>query len=179
MRRTASTIAVIGLVGCGGTTPPPEDPKQPPEFEGEQPPAALESTMTVPEEADHELVEQEPTLKKDDEEEEATTGTEPEFTEGMSVNEAIKAVPQGSERLNLGPEVLGKPLADPKVYAPCKLTPNQSFKLKVAVWDGRAVGIDISTKPKNEKVEQCVAEQVRKIEWSDKVKSLNTVDYAL
>jgi len=95
----------------------------------------------------------------------------------MSVNDAINAVPPAAERENIEPEVLGKPLSDPKLYEPCKLGAGAHFKLKVAVWDGRAVGIDVSTTPNNPKLSECIKAEVMKVTWPDKVKSLNTVEY--
>ncbi|HTM45522.1 MAG TPA: hypothetical protein VL137_11235 [Polyangiaceae bacterium] len=101
---------------------------------------------------------------------------EPAFTEGMSVSEAINAVPKGTEYLSLDPETLGRPLADLSLYKPCNLTPAQHFKLRVAVWDGKAVGIDVTSA--NKKLAECVRQQVSQVQWHDKVKSINTVDYS-
>ena len=97
----------------------------------------------------------------------------------MSVNDAINAVPQGSARVHVDPDALGKPLMDASVYKPCKLRPAQHFKIRVAVWNGKAVGVDVTAKPKNTKLEECIKEQIRGLDWKDKVPSLNTVEYAL
>lgn len=106
------------------------------------------------------------------------TTPEPEFTEGMSVNEATKAVPSGIERRNIDQETLGKPLQDMSVYEPCK-PGSARVKLKVAVWDGRAVGIDVTTTPKNEKLATCIKQRISELKWEKKVKSLNTIEYQL
>lgn len=111
-------------------------------------------------------------------EENAKSVAEPEFKEGMSVNEAMAAVPDGGDRLNIEQEALSRPLMEEAVYEPCKLG-NRHFKLKVAVWDGKAVGIDVTTTPKNEQLADCIKTQVRQLTWKDKVKSLNTVSYEL
>ncbi|MFZ5892946.1 MAG: hypothetical protein ACOY0T_17935 [Myxococcota bacterium] len=103
---------------------------------------------------------------------------EPEFTEGMSVDEATKAVPAGIERRNIDQETLGKPLQDVSVYEPCK-PGSARVKLKVAVWDGRAVGIDVTTTPKNEKLAGCIKQRISELKWEKKVKSLNTIEYQL
>jgi hypothetical protein len=103
---------------------------------------------------------------------------EPEFTQGMSVDEATKAVPSGIERRNIDQETLGKPLQDMSVYEPCK-PGSARVKLKVAVWDGRAVGIDVTTTPKNEKLATCVKQRISELKWEKKVKSLNTIEYQL
>jgi hypothetical protein len=108
---------------------------------------------------------------------ESTSASEPEFTDGMSVNEAINAVPQGTERVNIEEEELSRPLLDGKLYEPCKPKPNQHFTVRVAIWDGRAVGIDVTPQPKNDALAACVKEQVRTVTWRGAVKSLNTVEY--
>jgi hypothetical protein len=47
------------------------------------------------------------------------------------------------------------------------------------VWDGKAVGLDLTTTPKSQKFADCIAERLRSITWPDKVKSLNIVEYSL
>jgi hypothetical protein len=102
----------------------------------------------------------------------------PTFKENGSVKEAIDAVPQGTQRLNIDQEALGRPLSDTALYEPCK-PGNQRFKAKIAVWDGKAVGLDLTTTPKSQKFADCIAERLRSITWPDKVKSLNIVEYSL
>ena len=97
----------------------------------------------------------------------------------MSVDEAVAAVPRDAQRMNLDSDALGKPLTDQALYEPCKLGAKQHFKLRVAIWNGKAVGLDVSTEPKNPKVEACIAAQIRALTWRDKVPSLNTVEYAM
>jgi hypothetical protein len=65
---------------------------------------------------------------------------------------------------------------DPKLYESCKLG-IAHFKVKVAVWDGKAVGIDLTTIPNNPKLGDCIKGRIREVTWKDKVKSLNTVEY--
>jgi hypothetical protein len=100
----------------------------------------------------------------------------PKFKENGSVLDAINAVPQGTPRVNIDQEDLGRPLNNPDLYEPCK-PGSAHFKAKVAVWDGKAVGLDLTTTPKNAKFAACIAERIRSIAWPDKVKSLNTVEY--
>ena len=100
---------------------------------------------------------------------------QPAFTPGMSVAEAIEAVPNSAEFSGLDVETLSRPLHEPEIFTPCNLKPHHHFTLKVAVWDGRAVGVDV--KSTNNSLAECVAEQVRAQEWPQRVKSLNTVDY--
>ncbi|HET9930212.1 MAG TPA: hypothetical protein VFQ35_05985 [Polyangiaceae bacterium] len=106
------------------------------------------------------------------------SAAEPQFTEGMSVDEAIKAVPAGIERRNIDQETLGKPLQDVSVYEPCK-PGSAHVKIKVAVWDGRAVGVDVTSTPKNEKLSSCIKQKISELKWEKKVKSLNTIEYQL
>lgn len=101
---------------------------------------------------------------------------EPEFTENMSVNDALNAVPQDSETKNIDTETLGKPLANLEAYESCK-PGGAKVKLRVAVWDGRAVGVDATTTPANERLTSCIKEKVRGFTWEKKVKSLNTIEY--
>jgi hypothetical protein len=100
---------------------------------------------------------------------------EPEFKDGMSVNDAINAVPQGTPRENIDQETLGEPLKDQKTWASCKLTPADHFRINVAIWNGRAVGVDVDSK--NKRVADCIKQAVRSVVWRDKVKSLNIVEY--
>ncbi len=100
----------------------------------------------------------------------------PSFPDNASVAQAIAAVPKGTQRSNIDAETLGEPLNKPELYAPCKAG-SQHFKLKVAVWNGKAVGIDVTTT--NKALAECVKKQIQGIEWRDKVKSLNTVEYSM
>jgi hypothetical protein len=95
----------------------------------------------------------------------------------MSVSEAQAAVPPDADRLNMDQEVLAVPLQDSELYAPCKLGGGH-FTANVAVWDGRVVGLDLETQPKNPSLAKCLSDQIRKVRWRDKVKSLNTVQFS-
>ncbi len=98
---------------------------------------------------------------------------EPTFKEGMSVNDAVNAIPQGYERMEIEQEALNQPLMNQEVYKSCKLAASQHFEIKYAVWDGRAVGMDIKTMPNNKNAETCLRGLVKGIVWRDKVHSLN------
>lgn len=111
------------------------------------------------------------TVKADDK-----APAEPVFTEGMSVDEAIKAVPPGIERRNIDQETLGKPLQDASLYEACK-PGSARFKVRVAVWNGKAVGIDLTVTPKNDKLAACIRDKIAQVTWEKKVKSLNTIEY--
>lgn len=101
---------------------------------------------------------------------------EPVFSDNMSVDEAIRAVPPGAERRNIDQETLGKPLQDLSIYEACK-PGSARFKVRVAVWNGKAVGIDLTVTPKNEKLADCIKNKIREVTWEKKVKSLNTIEY--
>jgi hypothetical protein len=107
---------------------------------------------------------------------EKPAAAEPAFPEDASVAQAIAAVPKGTQRANIEPDVLGEPLQNVSLYAPCNVG-SQHFKVKVAVWGGHAVGVDVSTP--NTKLAACVKKQVRTVEWHDKVQSLNTVEFSM
>jgi len=63
------------------------------------------------------------------------------------------------------------------VYEPCK--PGAAkVKLRIAVWDGKVVGSDVTTTPKNDKLASCIKDRLNTLTWDAKVKSLNTVDYS-
>lgn len=163
-------VALLFVGACGGSQPPPESPEP-----------ALEEPKPEPKpESSEEPKAEEPTGEegkgKGDGEGKAPAA-DPTFKEDSSVDEAIAAVPQGTPRVNVEQDRLAKPLMDENLYKPCKMAPNQHFKLKVAIWDGKAVGIDLTATPKNEKVVACIKQQINGITWKDKVKSLNTVEY--
>jgi len=106
----------------------------------------------------------------------AEEGADVKFPEGASVAEAVAAVPKGTQRANLDTETLAEPLQEQKLWAPCNVGA-QHFKVKVAVWNGRAVGVDVTTS--NKALASCVEKQVRSVEWRDKVRSLNSVEYSM
>src|SRR5438045_73466 len=86
------------------------------------------------------------------------------------------AGPDSAERANTDQETLSMPIQDPNVYEPCK--PGAArIKMKIAVWDGKAVGLDVTSTPKNEKLVSCIKDQIKKLSWKAHVKSLNTVEY--
>jgi len=160
----------VFVVACGGAAPPPEEP------------APAEPNLSTDEVEQPELKDQPNTSSAEKpeggEKPEAAPAKEPEFKEGASVQDAMNSIPQGTARINLDQETLGQPLTNPEVYASCKLGPAQHFKLKVAIWDGKAVGVDVDTQPPNKRAAECVDKVVRGITWKDKVKSLNTVEFS-
>jgi hypothetical protein len=106
----------------------------------------------------------------------ADVGPSPTFPENASVAQAIAAVPTGTTRANIDQETLGEPLQNEAVYAPCNVG-TQHFKLRVAVWNGQAVGVDVTTP--NKSLAACIDKRVREVEWRHKVRSLNTVEYSM
>lgn len=152
------------LIACGGTTPAAESP------EAEPAPEATESSPPPPPAPESTGEEETPAPAP------AASTPDPTFPENASVDDAIKAVPQGVERRNIDPETLAKPLQDLSIYEPCK--PGAAkVKMRIAVWDGKAVGIDLTVAPKNDKLADCIKTKLREITWEKKVKSLNTIEY--
>lgn len=98
-----------------------------------------------------------------------------EFPAHATVDQAIKAIPQGQPRINMADEALRAPLLDLKRYDRCKIPRSTKVSMTIAVYDGAAVGADITSKPKNAKIEECVDGVVRNMTWN-KVPSLNTVN---
>lgn len=167
MRELAAfSVLSLCLAACGGSEPAPQAP------DAESPPSAEVAPAPAPPPA--------PTAEEPKEEPkpaEKPAVAEPTFTEGMSVAEAVKAVPQGAERSNIDQETLSKPIQDFAVYEPCK-PGTAKIKLNIAVWEGKAVGIDVTTTPKNDKLAACVKDRIKGLTWQAKVKSLNTVEYS-
>jgi hypothetical protein len=163
-------VGFVLLTACGGSTPPAEEP--------DDYAAVDDSPDDVEQTAAGEKASSPGPATEQRGGDSTAAPAEPEFKPGMSVNEAIDAVPPGVERANIEQDALARPLMDPKLYEPCKLGTSH-FKLKVAVWDGKAVGIDLTTTPKNDKLTECLRNQIGQLEWQDKVKSLNTVEYQL
>jgi hypothetical protein len=165
-------VSIFGLAlvlaACGGSTPPAEDPSTAsPATETTPPPAPApksDEAATKPE------AESAPPKKED--------VPEPTFTPDMSVEDAIKAIPQGTERVNVDQETMSKPLQEESLYEPCK-PGSTHFKLRIAVWRGKAVAIDLSTTPKNPKLSECLKGRIRELTWPAKVPSLNTVEYSM
>ena len=161
----------LALPACGGSQP---DAAAPPESAS----SAEESPKTQdPPEPDQSESDKPDSAKPAEGGAKKAEVPTPEFKANGSVLEAINAVPQGTPRLNVEQEALAAPLNKVEIYEPCK--PGSShFKAKVAVWDGKAVGLDLTTAPKNQRFADCVAEKIRGITWQDKVKSLNIVEYS-
>lgn len=153
-----SLVALGALASCAKP--------QPAESPEEDPSSVLESEPSAP-----------PPRESEDQTEATPADEEPTFTPGMGVEEAIAAVPSTAQRIQIEDEVLAEPLKDPAVYEPCKLKGHEHFTLRVAVWQGRAVGLDVTTKPKNAELESCLRTQIERLEWKDKVASLNTVEF--
>jgi hypothetical protein len=169
--RLACCCPLVLAFACGGNCPEaktPDDEPPPTTSAMSEEPLDDETSESQAEESEDETTEDEAA------DEAPPKAAEPDFPPNASVDEAIAAVPQGSERLNLDNETLAKPLQNPDLYEPCN-PGSQHFTLKIAVWNGRAVGVDVKTK--NQKLAECLAGRIREIEWDDKVPSLNTIEY--
>ena len=170
---------LFGLAACAGgaaSTPPPETPATAAE------PAAVTNTApaAAPAAADDSQESKAKSLGGASSTPTAAPSTSTpapakiEFPAHGTVDQAIKAIPQGQPRMNMADEDLRAPLLDLKRYDKCKVPRSTHVTMYVAVYDGAAVGADISSKPKSVKIEECVDEVVRGMTWK-KVPSLNTV----
>lgn len=170
MRATRWSVAfcISMAMGCGGATQAAEAPDAESETASERTPSD-ESSDSDAENGDSDAAASE---KK----EPSAAPVEPAFTPDMSVEQAQAAVPVGTERQNIEQEALGRPLQEPGVFDSCKLG-TAKFKVRVAVWNGKAVGIDLETTPKNPSLAECLKARVRELTWPDKVRSLNTVEF--
>ncbi len=159
-------------VGCGGSQAGPKQPQGESAEHSSEP----ESKPSASDEASApEATESKPSAGPEGKPE-SSTGSEPTFPEGASVDQAAAAVPKGAARANIDPDRLAEPLQQESVYEPCKVG-SQHFKLRVAVWAGHAVGVDVTTA--NKKLSECIDKQVRALSWPDKIHSLNTVEFSL
>jgi hypothetical protein len=164
----------LALAACGGgaaSTPPPDTPTAQTPAAKETPPAAEKTaTSETPEST------KAPSLAAATTPTAATASTPPkiEFPPHATVDQAIRAIPQGQPRTNMADDALRAPLLDLKRYDKCKVPHSTKVTMTVAVYDGAAVGLDISSKPKSAKIEECVDGVVRGMTWN-KVPSLNTV----
>lgn len=171
MRKTllcVDTMLFLGALSLGCSpkdVPPPEDPV--PTLTPSEPTASSGTSPGLIGLTDEREAQPEPA---------PAPPKEPEFTEGMTVSQAIDAA-QGTDRIEIEQEVLAEPIVSPELYAPCKLKANQRFKVRVAIWDGRVVGMDLSLTPKNDSAEQCIRTQVQGVTWKKRTKSLSTFEF--
>jgi len=182
--RYSFILLSLGMIGCGGGSCPRAADATTASTDGAgsapAPESSTETATTQPAEETKSETAAKTTTTTDEGTSEAkhepTPVIAPEFPDHASVSQAIAAIPRGAERANIDPGDLAEPLQSQSVYEPCKVGA-QHFKLKVAVWNGRAVGVDVETA--NKKLAECIDTQVRSIEWRQKVRSLNTVEYAM
>jgi len=165
--QTAALFSSLLLAAaCGGATTPVSSPA-----EGSGPVLPDKTEATPPAE---ETAQADETPPKKAAKEEIP---EPTFTPDMSVDDAINAT-KLTERMNVDQETMSKPLEDEALYAPCK-PGTAHFTFRVAVWRGKAVAIDMTTTPKNDKLAECLKGRIRGLTWPAKVPSLNTVGYSM
>ena len=169
MRILGYGLVVLLLVACGGGDKEPVVPPPPPEDPSEaSDPTWVTDDSTPADEPD-------PVEARPNEEEEKAL-TAPEFTPGMTVNQAISAVPSHYDYVGIDQEVLAKPLMDIDTYKECNVTPNEHFQVKIAVWNGKVVGADVKAATPAKK--ECIDRVVRGLEYNDQVESINTVEYS-
>ncbi len=165
LRTTLIAALTLALGACGGAAPEPEYPSETtPNEEAADPSWETEESTGEASEPEAEAEQPKGERKK------------PEFTEGMGVDEAIAAVPEDYEYIGLDQDVLAKPLTQLDTYKDCKVKQSDKFKVRIAVWDGKVVGANV-TSP-NKVLAQCIDGVVRKLEYKDRVEAINTVEYS-
>lgn len=170
MRCGSLVFCLLAAVACGGSQKSAESPDS---YGGDEfGDAGKDFEPTVEDEGPPKAAEDEADEKESSNAKEEAL-PEPQFVDGGSVDQAINAVPQGLPRENMEEEEINKPLLDMSIYSPCKLSANQHFTIKFAIWQGKVVGLDLTTTPKNAKAEECLREVVSRVSWRDKAKSLN------
>lgn len=164
---SCTAVLALALGACGGNTASPEYPTEPAPKE-EAADESWETGDSKPSDAE----------QPSDAPADAASGErkKPEFTEGMTVDQAISAVPEDYEYIGLDQEVLAKPLTQLETYKDCKVKQSDKFKVRIAVWDGRVVGANVTSH--NKALAQCIDGLVRKLEYKDRVESINTVEYS-
>jgi hypothetical protein len=184
-RATIWGLLCIGLSACGGSCPEAENASsasaetKPAESTSE---SAKESSADESEaESKHEAASESSSSSSGDKSDKSADkpgddAASPQFPEGATVSQAMAAVPKGTPRANIDEETLAQPLQQPSLYEPCKVG-SQHFKMKVAIWNGEAVGVDVTTS--NKALASCIEKQVRGASWPHKVRSLNTVEYSM
>jgi len=185
IRATFWGLLCVGLSACGGSCPEAENASaaaaesKPAESSSEPAKETAEGegeAMTAPK---HDGSSEAPPASSGDKSDTPRAGDDvasPQFPEGATVAQAIGAVPKGTPRANIDEETLAQPLQQASLYEPCKVG-TQHFKLKVAIWNGEAVGVDVTTP--NKALASCIEKQVRGASWPHKVRSLNTVEYSM
>lgn len=180
MNRLGAGVLIVllssSVAGCGGSCPPPAEASSVSEPKESAPAEATEPSSEPTEHAAPAEKHESASASSGTEAKPAESEADPEFPEDASVAQAMAKVPQGTTRANIDPERLGEPLQSEALYEPCKVG-GQHFKVHVAVWNGRAVGVDVKTT--NKALAACIDKQIRSIEWKDKVRSLNTVEYSM
>jgi hypothetical protein len=177
-KRLAVECGVCGVllslvVACGGSEPEPGVPPPAPEGPEEAPDRSWDTGGPTQTSAEPDASEDEHKSEPEADERKA-----PEFTDGMSVNDAIAAVPSHYEYIGMEQEVLAKPLMNTDTYKGCNVNQSTHFSVRIAVWNGKVVGADVSAKG-NKKLAACIDSAVRKIEYKEKVESINTVEYSM
>jgi hypothetical protein len=167
----AAALCSLAVAACGGSNPEPKDASS--EQSDSKPAEELKSDEA--ESSSAASSESKPADADDGEKKPSGDAAEPTFPENATVDQAMAAVPKGTPRSNIDPERLAEPLQKPGVYDSCKVG-TQHFKVRVAVWGGHAVGVDVTTP--NKKLAECIDKQTRAVSWPDTVKSLNTVEYS-
>lgn len=156
------------LVACGGSQKEASDA-------GAEAEAMPELALNEPEPEFAEGLNEE-AEEPEEEPKAAPASAKPTFEAGMSVDEATNAAPFAVNAVEVDLAELEKPLMSSGIGSACSIPSSQKYKVKVAVYEGKAVGIDVTTMPASEAKEACIRQQIEGMSWGVQEESINLVE---
>jgi hypothetical protein len=94
------------------------------------------------------------------------------------VDAAIKLVPSKIPQGRLSKEILTSPLKDPARFERCAIPPTTRVAIRVAVYNGQAIGVDVRSNPNTPALDFCVDRIVRQTTWVKEL-AVNQVNVTL
>jgi hypothetical protein len=94
------------------------------------------------------------------------------------VDAAIKLVPTKIPVGHLSKETLTSPLKDAARFARCAIPPTTRVAIRVAVYNGQAIGVDVRSNPNTPALDFCVDRVVRQTTWVKEL-AINQVNVTL
>lgn len=92
---------------------------------------------------------------------------------GASYDDAL-AVPEDLDAVQSAPELsnaeLSEPLSNPTFLTSCGATDSMVVMIKVAIRNGKAMGVTVATRPASPEVAACVDKAVRQLSWPPSAK---------
>lgn len=96
----------------------------------------------------------------------------------VGVDAAIKLVPSQIPQGHLSKSSLESPLKDPTRYERCAIPSSTRVAIRVAVYDGQAIGVDVRSNPNTPALDFCVDRIVRQTTWIKEL-AINQVNLTL